>query len=289
MLAARKNDPKDLVRLIEANLEIPTIPVVASRALKEMSDPEVSAGKLARIIAEDQGLTARILKVANSALYALKREVKNLQQAATILGFEALKGIVVSVSCRMIYKRFGQVERTLWEHSVGAAVAAHLLARAQSLRSRDEAFVAGLMHDVGKVVMNNGDRVRFTEAVRLSTEGGLESQEAEREVFGFSHLDVGALLVKRWGLPANLEQAVLLHHEPELAEILAPECEDLVYVVSLADRLCHSLGLGVLSAAPIFDPTADPAALHLGFAPDQLESLAVEIRATYDAEHQALA
>ena len=99
-------NPKDIAVLINNNLEIPTIPVVASKALKAMQDPNISGAAIAQLISQDQGLTARILKVANSALYSLTREVRNLQQAAMVLGFTTLKNLVISVSCRLIYKRF---------------------------------------------------------------------------------------------------------------------------------------------------------------------------------------
>jgi HD-like signal output (HDOD) protein len=291
MLATRTPapDPKGLARLIEKNLEIPTIPVVGSRALKELSNPQVNGARLAAIIAEDQGLTARLLKVSNSSLFALSREVKNVQQATMILGFDLLKSIIVGVSCRMVYKRFGIVEKTMWDHSVGTAVVAHVLAKAKGLKCRNEAFVSGLMHDVGQVVMNNGAREQFAEAVRWAKERDVDVLEGERAVFGFSHVDVGAVLVSRWGLSRGLEQAVLLHHEPELASSLAGDAEELVLLTALANRICHSLGIGELGTLRPGGLDDSPLAEELGFAPGELLSMKATLLETFRSQNQALA
>lgn len=282
---AHQPAPHTMAKLVNDNLEIPTIPDVASRALKLMSDPDVSGAQLARTISEDQGLTAKVLKVANSALYALPREVKNLQQAAMVLGFTTLKSIVISASCRSIYKRFGMLERSLWAHSVLTAMAAHAVAQRLDIAHREEAFVAGLMHDVGKVVMNNGARDRYREVLRLTKEEELDSVDAERREFGFSHVDVGAVLVQRWELTPALEQAVFLHHDPELAESVAEEYKDLVFVTQLANRISHHLDVGTSHPAANEPLTEDETTQALCIDGPQLALMADEIRELYELDH----
>lgn len=278
-------NPKDIATLINNNLEIPTIPVVASKALRAMQDPDISGASIAQIISQDQGLTARILKVANSALYSLTREVRNLQQAAMVLGFTTLKNLVISVSCRLIYKRFGPMERDLWHHSVGTAVAAHLLAMEKDIPDKDEAYVAGLMHDVGKVIMNNGARERFSEAAFLCRDGDMHSCDAEHRVFGFSHVDVGSILVERWELPRALGHAVFLHHDVGLAESLAEGTEGLVWVTALGDEICHRLN----TPEKEYDPLVEhEAAQSLGFSERELDQLVRRISNRYSAEREIL-
>lgn len=276
-----------MARLVNDNLEIPTIPDVASKALKMMSDPDVSGAQLARTISQDQGLTAKVLKVANSALYALPREVKNLQQAAMVLGFTTLKSIVISASCRSIYKRFGMVERALWAHSVATAMASHTVAQHLDLEHRDEAFVAGLMHDIGKVIMNNGARDRYQQAMLLCKQEGLSSVEAEHRTFGFSHVDVGAVLVQRWELTPALEQAVFLHHDPELAESIAGDYAGLVQTTHLANVICHHLGLGQNQAEGEGSLEPDEISETLGLDALQLANLAEEIKSLYERDHSS--
>ena len=279
--------PRNMAKLVNDNLEIPTIPDVASRALRMMSDPEVRGAQLAKTISEDQGLTAKVLKVANSALYALPREVKNLQQAAMVLGFTTLKSIVISASCRSIYKRFGMFEKSLWGHSVSSAMAAHALAQQLDLKHRDEAFVAGLMHDVGKVVMNNGARDQYKEVLKLCQQEGIGSVDAEQRVFGFSHVDVGSVLVQRWELTPALEHAVFLHHDTDLADSVAGDYRDLVFATYVANRITHSLGYGP------GQPTPEPEALHdevsesLGLDGPTLAAICNDVKELYEQDHSS--
>lgn len=242
-MVAVKPNPKQIAQLIESNLEIPTIPVVASKALRAMQNENVTARDLANILQEDPGLTARILKVANSALYALPREIKSLSQAAMVMGFDGLKNLVISAACRGIYKRYGDRERALWIHAIACATAAEEIAKAAGV-AQDEAFVAGLMHDVGRVVMNNGARDKLAEADTIAENEGIESPEAEQRLFGFTHTDVGGLLVGRWNLSDSLEHAVFYHHDIELVDSLAPQSKSLVDIVHLANRVCHAVGAG---------------------------------------------
>ena len=280
--------PQKMARLVNDNLEIPTIPDVASQALRQMNNPDISGAQLAKTISQDQGLTAKVLKVANSALYSLPREVKNLQQAAMVLGFTTLKSIVISASCRSIYKKFGMLERTLWMHSVATAMAAHTIAKQLDLKHREEAFVAGLMHDVGKVVMNNGDRDRYKETVRLLKEApSLTSVGAEIKVFGFSHVDVGAVLVQRWELSPALENAVFLHHDPEIADSVAPDYVALVYATNLANRVCKHLGFGSTPSGNELDE--DDVTDALGLDGPQLATLAEDIKTLYEADSASFA
>jgi len=284
--APPRTDPGALVAFIEKNLEIPSIPDVAAKALRALDDPNNSAVQIAKLIEQDQGLTARVLKMANSPIYGLKREVKNLQQAAMIMGFEALKGIIVSVSARGLYKRFGSVEKALWKHSVASACACHRIANDKAIPGKDEAFVIGLMHDIGRVVMNNSERDRFVQAQNLEKDLDLSEVEAEQQIFGFNHCDVGSLLVQRWGLSEHLEKAVFLHHEPELAAALAPDSEAMVYATHLADQICHLLGCS--QAFGMTRDVLEPEVLStLGYdedeVPELLEAIKQAIRETSSA------
>ena len=274
------SDPTQLAKLIEKNLDIPSIPDVAAKALRALDDPNNSAVQIAKLIEQDQGLTARVLKMANSALYGLKREVKNLQQAAMIMGFETLKSIILSVSARALYKRFGAVEKALWKHSVASACACNRIAVDKELPGREEAFVIGLMHDIGRVVMNNSERDRFAQSQNLAKDLDIPDIEAEQQVFGFTHCDVGSLLVQRWGLSEHLEKAVFLHHEPELASALAPESEAMVYATNLSDQICHLLGYGQAFGAA--QEGLDPEVLAvLGYEEPEIPELLEAVREAF--------
>lgn len=286
--AQLKPNPKDLSKLIEANLEIPSIPVVTSRALKALDDANTTAALIGSIIQEDQGMTAKVLKVANSAVYGLTREVRNLNQAAMVLGFDTLRSIIITVSTKALYKRFGVVEKQQWQHSVACAIACQTIAQERNLAGKDEAFVCGLMHDVGKVVMNTNMRDKFVEAQQMASDQLISDSEAEQAVFGFTHSDVGSLLVHRWGLSHHLEQAVFLHHEPELATTLAEESEPLVYVTHVADQICYRLGYGRQFGRDEGDTVDLDAFCSLGYASDDLAPLCEKVKTTYDEANGAI-
>ncbi|MCA9553418.1 MAG: HDOD domain-containing protein [Myxococcales bacterium] len=277
--------PRDFAAFVERNLEIPTIPDVAARALREMGNPRADGLRISGIISRDPGLTTRVLQLANSAAYGLRRKVTTLEQAASILGFNRLKTLVISASCRQLYKHFGWVELELWLHSVAAAGATQLITQAARVPMGTEAFVAGLIHDVGKVVMNNGEPDAYRQVAEAHN-GDRAIEDYEREVFGFTHSEVGALLVRRWELAPELEACALMHHEPELLSTVDEGAQGLVQAVMLADEICHREGLGTPpreSEIPLEE--TDPA-IALGLGEDAFPDLLEAIRASFEEDQQ---
>ncbi len=282
-----RTTPRDFAAFVEENLDIPTIPEVAARALREMGNPRSNGPKIASIIGRDHGLTTRVLQLSNSAAYGLRRKVTNLEQASMILGFNRLKTLVVSASCRQLYRHFGWLEMELWLHSVASAGAANLIAKAKDVPSQGEAFVAGLMHDVGKVVMNNAEPDRFKKVVEAADKEGLHNpEEFERQEFGFTHSEVGALLVRRWELAPELGACLLMHHEPDLLATEEPDVASLGWVVVLADEICQREGLGA-PAKEYEEPLEESEAVsELGFDADELPDLVDRIRLAFEEDQQ---
>lgn len=231
-----------LEQLIERTLDIPTIPAVASKVILATNDPNSTAAKIAKIIEADQGISARILRVCNSAMYGLQRKVTSLQHAITILGFRELKHLVLSASTRNLYKSFGPVEQQLWEHSIGCALASHMVAEKLHPPLRELAFLAGQMHDIGKVIIKNRLPTQFDQVlVDAKTVGTLA---AESKNLGFTHTDVGSLIMKRWNMPEGVEMTAFHHHDLSLAESIAKDHLRLVACVAVANHICHLAGIG---------------------------------------------
>jgi HD-like signal output (HDOD) protein len=147
-----------LKNIIMTTRDLPAMPQVASKVLELSSDPNTSAQQLQQIIADDQAMTARILKIANSAMYSCSRKVKTLTEAIVMLGFNSIRSLVVTSAARNLYNTrnstTGLKERLLWEHSIGVAFACRLLVQDRMPALAEEAFLAGLMHDIGKLVLN---------------------------------------------------------------------------------------------------------------------------------------
>jgi putative nucleotidyltransferase with HDIG domain len=242
--AAPSTARDDLLQLIMTTRDLPAMPHVASKVLELSGNPNTSALKLQQVIADDQAMAARILKIANSAMYACSRKIKTLTEAIVMLGFNSIRSLVVTSAARNLYSsansRMGLKERLLWEHSIGTACACRLLVQADLPHLAEEAFLAGLMHDIGKLVLNQRAADRFDEVVQTVYNESRMFVETERALLGFDHAEVGAMLVNKWKLAPALELIIANHHRPETFN---PDNPLLLYL-DLANEICKQQGIG---------------------------------------------
>lgn len=223
--------------------DLPVLPVTTQKVLSLMADPDVSIEKVKRIISTDPGLTAKILKVANSAFYGSYRNIQNLTQAILRLGLNAVRSIVLAASMKNVYKRFGLTEKLLWEQMIGAALASTIIARQTRLCDPEDAFIGGLLHDVGKIVLNNEYPEAFARVMERVYNDGLPFHAAEIEVFDFSQRKVGSAVVKKWGFPENLEKLILYFDDLDAIK-KERYLYNLVCIITLADKMCQKFGMG---------------------------------------------
>ena len=234
------------VRLDEETLksmELPVLPATAQKVLSLMADPDVSIEKIKRLIATDPGLMTKILKVANSAFYGSQRNIQNLTQAILMLGLNAVRNLVVATSMKNVYKRFGLAEKLLWEQLLGSALASNIISKHTRVSDPEDAFIGGLLHDIGKVVLNNEYPDAFAKVMEKVYNDGIPFSKAESEVFEMPQRKVGAIVVKKWGFPENLEMLLRYFDDPE---VIAKEryIYNLVTVIKLADAMCQKFGMG---------------------------------------------
>src|SRR3990172_1015057 len=222
--------------LIARTLELPVLPATTQKVLGLMSDPDVSIEKVKRLVSTDPALTAKILKVANSAFYGSYRNIQNLSQAILRLGLNAVRNIVVATSMKNVYKKFGLAEKLIWEQMIGSALAASVIARHTRTVDPEDAFIGGLLHDIGKVVVNN----EYPEKVYNDQ---VSFETAERDIFEFTQREVGAFVVKKWGFPENLELLIKFFDDNE-ALARDKQLSHLVAIITLSDRMCQKFGMG---------------------------------------------
>lgn len=232
-----------LDEFIAKTLELPVLPVTSQKVLGLMSDPDVSIEKLKRLVMTDPALTAKILKVANSAFYGSYRNIENLSQAILRLGLNAVRNIVVATSMKNVYKRFGLAEKLIWEQMLGSALASSVIARQTRLVDHEDAFIGGLLHDIGKVVLNNEFPDKFARVMETVYNEQVPFETAEKEVFEFSQREVGAILVKKWGFPESLEFLIKYFDDNE-ALSRDRQIANLAAIIALADRMCQKFGMG---------------------------------------------
>ena len=269
--------------IVMATRDLPAMPQVASKVLELSSDPNTSAIELQQVISDDQAMTARILKIANSAMYSCSRKIKTLTEAIVMLGFNSIRSLVVTSSARNLYdvksSPSGLKERLMWEHSIGCGFACRLLTESKAPGLTEEAFLAGLLHDIGKLVLTQRMPKEFDGIVQTVYNENRPFAATEREVLGFDHAQVGALLVNKWNFSPTLENVILNHHR---AEALSPE-EPLLLFLDLGNKLCHKLGIGFLED-PDLDVAGSAANQILGLPPESFETTAARLKETLEIE-----
>ncbi len=239
-------DRERIKRITQTIINLPTLPTVVAKMVELIDDPRSSSRSLSRLVKTDQVLTARILRLANSAYYGFPNPICSINLAIVVLGFETIKNLGLSVAVISRFARSSQDGELLdytrfWEHSVGVAVAARLLARLHGFRSlENEAFVAGLVHDLGKVILSQYQTAQYSQTLRLVAEERLLLVRAEERVLGVTHAEVGGWLAERWNLPASLAEAIRLHHVP----LTARQAPLLTAIVHFADILARAARVG---------------------------------------------
>lgn len=234
----------DAEKLILDTIDIPSLSPVALRVLQLARQPGTSVNELERIISSDHAFAARILKIANSPYYGA-RSIGTITAALNLIGFTTMSALVIGAATRDLYRKSDPFESALWEHSLGVSIAASLLAEATGKAKPEEALIAGLLHDVGKAVLNQSIARAYAEVTAMAREGAYSFNEAEIAVLGYDHGAVGGVVARSWRLPVSLEVAVEHHHARRLPEAAAAAQRDLCALVVVADMLCLRLGIGI--------------------------------------------
>lgn len=204
-----------LLSKLESLQQLPMLPSTAAEALQLIDNPRTSAGMLGRIIERDQALAARVLKIANSPFYGFPREISTIDLAIVVLGFDAIKETILSLVIQGVFAHTRSPHLNIqdfWKYSLFCGSAARFLARKLGYRIAGEAFVAGLMHDIGVLIIaqffpKELDAIRQEQRLR-----GLSLVEAEHYVLAATHCEIGAWLAERWNLPEQLINAIAFHH-----------------------------------------------------------------------------
>lgn len=226
---------------------LPPFPMVAQRTLLLLNKPEVSIQELVDVVKFDPATTANILRISNSAYFGLRREIHSLHQALLLLGTQELLKIVIASGATRLFAAptpgYFNERRGLWRHSVSCALMADVLSRELSMVDQATGFTAGLMHDIGKVVLSLFVEQKFHEIMGVVEEQGVSFQTAEKIILGVDHAEMGGEMARMWDFPERLRLAITYHHldKPEAYT------DDLILLVYLADLMVLMFGqdLGV--------------------------------------------
>jgi putative nucleotidyltransferase with HDIG domain len=257
--------------------DLPPMPVLAVQALQMTKDPKVSARDLQSVITRDQALTARILRIVNSAMFARRGEVSTVSHAVAVLGMDSIRSIIMSASVQQVLLSGGPKghdlgTRLLFDHSWGAACAARILAESTRYPNAEEAFLCGLMHDIGKPILMRNFPARYAQIMAEVYAGRAGFHALELQAFGFSHAHVGALVAERWNFPWRFSEAIAYHHDP----LSASEHLQLSCIVNLANSIMVRMEIGFQKKKDL-DVAAEPAAGFLNLTDQALNEIIDEV------------
>lgn len=261
--------------------QLPSLPAVVRELVAALDKEDVNIDELAQGIAKDLSLAARALRVANSPFYGVQHRVASIHDAIVILGFRAVGSLITAASVTGYFNPPPGIQfdyAGFWRHGIGVALCARHLAREVGL-DPESAFSAGLLHDIGILVLLTSQTKAYAKVLELRKIEDIELEEAERQLLGFDHAQVGEALVRNWRFPEAIVRAAALHRTPSREESPA-EPANLADVIHVANILAIALDLSGLSDALV--PTLDADAWRrLRLAPDRLKATLAEI----DREH----
>jgi putative nucleotidyltransferase with HDIG domain len=261
------NDPKlkqeMLLRVIAAQLnDLPPLPAVIMRVMETLNDPKTSASDLNRLISADQGIASKLLRLVNSSYYGFSRRASTVTDAVVILGFNAVRDLATSLGAFNAFRaRRGTtaLEREdFWAHSLATAVAASVIARYKCIpaRAMEEVFIGGLLHDVGKLFLDQYFPQQYDVVIKVAAVGGISIWEAEKKALGVGHGLVGKRVAESWRFPLSLTSMISMHHQP----VQAPEeYRVITSIINAADVVARTLAIGFPGdlLIPKIDPDAE--------------------------------
>ncbi|MGH9943631.1 MAG: HDOD domain-containing protein [Pyrinomonadaceae bacterium] len=268
MIATAKFDIEKVVQT-----ELPPLPGAAMRVASLTQDVNASTRAIADALGADPVLAARVLRAANSPMYSLERRVTALPMAVNALGNHTLNllSVVSATADALKDKKFQTaLMKKLWIHSLAVGVAARALIRELKLNGGEEAFICGLLHDIGKLILNSCDAELYASCASCEDEQGM--LDREREIFGYTHAQVGALVAKRWNFPDEISYAIYNHHHPGESKGSVV----ISRVIDVADSLAISHGFGLRGPADTI-PAFTESGIALRLGTEQLDEVWAKI------------
>lgn len=272
-------------RVVGGINNLPTPPIVFSQIQKVLNNPNTSAFDIAALLQEDPAMSAKVLKLTNSAYYGLAREIESVKQAVVIVGLEAVKNLVLSAS---VFEAFSkeqldkEFQDVFWRHSLGTAFAGRIIAmklHAKAGFDAEAAFSGGMLHDIGKMIISvympeDAVKIKELKVQKPNTPDG----DIEEAILGYNHSQIGALLGKQWKLPSKLIEAIQCHHHPMVIELAE---NSLPYLIHMANYLTKMTFDYDPNEDTYVEPVDAEALATVGVNEEQLLEIADPLRVEY--------
>ncbi len=240
-----------LEKLIESVEDMPSLPQIVTEIIRISEDPNSTPQDVQKLLAQDQVLTAKILRLANSSFYGFARRINTITEATILLGFQTIRSIVFAASVSQFLtkslKGYQLDQNELWKHSQSVAMTARYIARLKKFKNPEVFYTAGVIHDIGKLVLNEYLQNDYQKVLSLIYDEGYDFIRAEETVLGFNHAQTGMKLAEKWNLSPEMVEAIGCHHEPEKA-VINPLLASTIHISdSIALMMGFGLGIGGLA------------------------------------------
>lgn len=254
--------------------QLPSIPDVVGKVINMVNDPNVDFKVIAQEISRDQAITTNLLKLCNSAYFSKGKEITSLDRAIVTLGTKEVKDAIMVVATKAVLNRvilgYDLTKGMLWEHDLAVAVMAKNIALLKKDRvNADIVFTGGIIHDVGKTVLALFVQNSFKDILSAVETRGISFQQAEREIMGYDHQEIGERILTKWKFPEVLKAIVRYHHEPEQAPT---EYRKIVSLVHVANSICLMAGIGIGSDG-LYHELSETAIRLTGITDDEMNRL----------------
>ena len=236
--------PNQIERIIRRVDRLPTLPIIYTKLTRLLQAPNTTVQMVGNIIAEDQAIAVKVLRLVNSAFYGLPHKIGSLKHAIVLLGLNQVKNLVLATSTLQMFQEFKSAQafdmKKFWEHSVGCAIAAKVLAETAHMANPDDIFSGGLLHDVGKLIHAIYLDEAFTNVINDVQENEVPMIESEKKILGYDHSYTGRELAARWSLSQGTIEMIAHHHLSDGSARMTKE----IAAVHIGDIICIALGLG---------------------------------------------
>jgi len=285
MKTLNRPEPVLLERVIASIGELPTSPAVVSSVMGLTSNLNTGVDKLSQALSSDPALTAKVLRLSNSPFYGRSRSVRSLSEAIMILGFSTIRSLVVATSAHSMFNQGKNkaLENSLWQHSLAAAMGARMVAKRIGERSLiEEFFLGGLLHDIGVLVILKKMPDEFARILNEVQRSGDNRVVVEQAILGFTHADLGSIVLERWNFPSILATAVRSHCQPELAGDGSESTDGrraellIAHGVAFSDEMARSLGYG-FDDGPEIELLQHPSTAFLGLTANDIIAISQEL------------
>ncbi len=261
----KRPDITEIKRKIEGLSSLPSIPPVVTKILSLIDSEDVSLKKIGEFISQDQSISAKVLKIVNSPIYGFPGRISSVHQALMLIGLSAVKGMLLGIS---IFDMMQKSMLGLWEHSIGSAIAARVIANRLGLKNADDISVAALIHDIGKVALSMCYPELYKKALEDAKQMETYITEAEKNIFGITHAQAGRWLTTKWNFPQELVESVAFHHKTDSAK----QFQRTACIVKLSENIIKMMGFG-FSGDPYVHTINDAVWSLIGLQMDDLKEV----------------